>query len=761
MKSSHRRSLRVVALSAASLLLLAVGVVTATEASADTAPISGLPATVSADALPTVQVNGVVWSQVTVGNTVYATGSFTSARPAGSAAGVNETPRKNLLAYDITTGNLITTFNHSLNAQGEVISKSPDGSVIYVGGDFTSVDGVSHNRIVAISTVTGAVVQSFAPSFNARVHAIAATSSTVYVGGSFTAVGAINRSRLAAVAVGNGALTTWAPAASDQVDAMVFSPAGKVIVGGRFQSLNTTTAFGLGALDPTSGATLPWAVNQKVQDSGANAGITSLSTDGSQVYGTGFVFGAGGNLEGTFAANPETGAINWIEDCHGDTYSSFPMGQSLYVVSHEHDCSNIGAWPPTNPLTYYRATAFTTYPTGTIAHNSVGTYPDWFGNPAPTQLDWYPTLAIGTYTGQHQAAWSVTGTSQYISLGGEFPTVNGTAQQGLTRFANRSIAPNKVGPRPAAGLTPTLSTPSAGTVNLTWNATFDQDNQALTYKVVRDGNVAAPVFTTTVNSTFWQLPSLSFSDKGVAGGTHSYRIYVTDPFANQMTGSSVSIAVTGGAIPNTASDTFNRTVTIGLGTADSGGAWTTVGAAANLSVAPGAASLAMPAAAQQASAYLPAVTSTSSETDVTITTDKVPSSSGVFFYLTGRRVSTNNEYRGRVRIAGSSVYVSLYKLAGSSTATLIGSEAVVPGLTYTAGLQLVVKLQVQGTGTTNLRLKVWNAATAEPAAWNVTNTDTTAGLQAAGSPGLTSYLSGSATNAPIVLKVSQFAFLAI
>ena len=760
MKSS-RRSLRVVALSVASLMVLALGIGAATEASADTAPVSGLPATVSADALPTVQVNGVVWSQVTVGNTVYATGSFTSARPAGAAAGVNETPRKNLLAYDITTGNLITTFNHSLNAQGEVISKSPDGSVIYIGGDFTSVDGVAHNRIVAISTVTGAVISGFAPSFNARVHAIAATSSTVYVGGSFTAVGSANRSRLAAVTAATGALTTWAPSASDQVDAMVFSPMGKVIVGGRFQALNTTFAYGLGALDPTTGATLPWAANQKIQDSGANAGITSLSTDGNQVYGTGFVFGAGGDLEGTFAANPETGVINWIEDCHGDTYSSYPMGQTLYVVSHEHDCSNIGAWPPTNPLTYYRATAFTTYPTGTITHNHVGSYYDWFGNPSPTQLDWYPTLTIGTYTGQNQAAWSVTGTSQYISLGGEFPTVNGTAQQGLTRFAISSLAPNKVGPRPATGLTPTLSSPSAGTVKLAWTGTFDQDNQALTYKVIRDGNTASPVYTTTVNSTFWQIPSLSFTDTGVPGGTHSYRIYVTDPFGNQMTGSTVSVAVTGAAIPSTASDTFNRTVTNGLGTADSGGAWTTVGAASNLSVSPGAASLAMPAAAQQASAYLPGVSSNSSETDVTITTDKVPTSTGVFFYLTGRRVSTNNEYRGRIRIAGANVYVSLYKLAGSSTATLIGTETAVPGLTYTAGTQLAVKLQVQGTGTTTLRLKVWKAGTAEPSTWNVTNTDTTAGLQAAGSPGLTSYLSGSATNAPIVLKVSQFAFLAI
>ena len=46
---------------------------------------AGTPATVSVDPLPTVQINGVVWAQVTVGNTVYATGKLYQGAAGGFA----------------------------------------------------------------------------------------------------------------------------------------------------------------------------------------------------------------------------------------------------------------------------------------------------------------------------------------------------------------------------------------------------------------------------------------------------------------------------------------------------------------------------------------------------------------------------------------------------------------------------------------------------------------------------------------------------
>jgi hypothetical protein len=147
-------------------------------------------------------------------------------------------------------------------------------------------------------------------------------------------------------------------------------------------------------------------------------------------------------------------------------------------------------------------------------------------------LHWYPKLAIGTVTGQSQSAWAVTGTSHYIALGGEFPRANGVAQAGLVRYAVHSIAPDKVSPQHSSSLTPRVVSLSSGTARVAWQSTWDQDNENLTYSVLRD-NSSTPVYTTTEDSTFWQLPSMGFTDTGLKpGSTHTYRIQAVDPDGN-------------------------------------------------------------------------------------------------------------------------------------------------------------------------------------------------------------------------------------
>ena len=133
--------------------LAIVEVATAPVAAALQPPVVNTPADhVTADPLPTVQINGVVWDQEIIGNTVYVVGQFTQARPAGSPAGVNQTPRANVLAYNLTTGALIPGFVANTNNQVRTVTRSPDGSRIYIGGQFTQVNGTNRYRIAAART---------------------------------------------------------------------------------------------------------------------------------------------------------------------------------------------------------------------------------------------------------------------------------------------------------------------------------------------------------------------------------------------------------------------------------------------------------------------------------------------------------------------------------------------------------------------------------------------------------------------------------
>ena len=557
---------RLVTLALAMILSLALAVAfisfSPSAARADTAPVDptnpATPPTVSADALPTTQIDGVAWAQVVVGNTVYVAGKFTTARPAGAAAGVNTVVRNNLLAYDITTGNLISGFAPSLNAQALGITASPDGSRIYVVGDFTSVDGAPYYRIAAFSTATGKVIPAFRPILESQARTVIATNTTVYAGGTFSSVNSQPRGYAAQMNSADGSVTNWNPGANSTVYAITLTPdKTQIVLGGRFDTLNGVQALGLGSVKASDASVLPWTVNQTVHDWGPKAAITTLYTTNDRVYGAGYDFGSGnaGFLEGIFSVDPNSGNIIWIEDCHGDTYSVFAAGDVVYQAGHAHYCGNIGGFPQTSPTwTFHHTTAFSKAATGVMTPDIYG-YTNFAGTPSPTLLNWFPQYVTGSFTGQSQAAWSLAGNSQYVAVGGEFPFVNGVAQYGLTRFAIPSIAPNKVGPNVNTALIPTAASFKKGEVRVSWTATFDQDNKNLTYKVVRDNATTTPVYTTSLESTFWQRPEVGFIDKGlVPGSTHTYRVYATDPFGNSISrlGSAVIVAVadSGGAYNN-------------------------------------------------------------------------------------------------------------------------------------------------------------------------------------------------------------------
>ncbi len=70
-----------------------------------------------------------------------------------------------MLAYNFTTGALITSFAPMFDAQVKDIAASPDGKRLYAVGPFTKVGSVARSRFAAFDLPSGNL-SSLAPVFN-------------------------------------------------------------------------------------------------------------------------------------------------------------------------------------------------------------------------------------------------------------------------------------------------------------------------------------------------------------------------------------------------------------------------------------------------------------------------------------------------------------------------------------------------------------------------------------------------------------------
>jgi PKD repeat protein len=239
-----------------------------------------------------------------------------------------------------------------------------------------------------------------------------------------------------------------------------------------------------------------------------------------------------------------------------------------------------------------------------------------------------------------------------------------------------------------------------------------------------------------------------------AAGSYNVTLTVTDN-GGATNATTQAVTTSTGTAPF-AQDAFNRTVSNGLGTADTGGPWTVSGSTSNYSVASGTGRLRIATAGSGNYAHLASVSSSATDIYLELASDKPASGSGLYLSVVGRRVSGSGEYRAKANVTSTgAVNLSLVRTTASGAETTIQSDLTIGGLNYAVGDRLAMRLQVTGTGTTTIRAKVWEVGTAEPASWQRSVTDTTAALQAPGGVGLMTYLSSSANNAPITVLLDN------
>jgi hypothetical protein len=162
----------------------------------------------------------------------------------------------------------------------------------------------------------------------------------------------------------------------------------------------------------------------------------------------------------------------------------------------------------------------------------------------------------------------------------------------------------------------------------------------------------------------------------------------------------------------------------------------------------------VPAPGKGVAAYLTGVSSQDTAVQFDASLDVPTTGGGMFVYAAARHVGTS-DYRLGVGITpAGTVFLQASALVNGVEKPL--KSVTLTGLTYTPGSVLTVRFDAAGNGTTTLSGKAWLKGTTEPAAWQVTATDSTAALQIAGGVGVDTYVSGSATAVPVRLTVDDF-----
>ena len=233
-------------------------------------------------------------------------------------------------------------------------------------------------------------------------------------------------------------------------------------------------------------------------------------------------------------------------------------------------------------------------------------------------------------------------------------------------------------------------------------------------------------------------------------GTYTITLTVTDDDGATDTDTE-QVTVT--APTELAADAFSRTVTNGWGSADTGGTWTLSTASTNFSVGGGAGRMTDGHEFRPVGVPELGVGPRRRPDHQLSATTSPARAAAIYTSAVVRRIGTS-DYRAKVRVTATATTVTLSRTVSGTETALVTQT--VPGLVYAPGDVLNIRLQAEGNGTTTLRAKVWEEGTAEPGTWTATSTDTTAALQAPGGVGLQNYLSGSATNAPIVASIDDF-----
>jgi PKD repeat protein len=215
--------------------------------------------------------NGEIWDIEVLPelNRVFIAGSFTSIQnTTGTNTGlVNQA---GLASYNYQTGLIDMSFRPTFNGGVAAVEASPDGTKLFVGGSFNTVNGVAKQKVASLNLTTGAPIASFDfdRNTNNQVQSLAVTNDTVYVGGRYSRINGILKTGLAAVNAASGAVDATFDnnlAGGIGVNGQLGVPQlklthdnSKLLVVHTGRQIDGQDRYGMGIIDTATKELLPW-----------------------------------------------------------------------------------------------------------------------------------------------------------------------------------------------------------------------------------------------------------------------------------------------------------------------------------------------------------------------------------------------------------------------------------------------------------------------------------------------------------------------
>jgi hypothetical protein len=426
------------------------------------------------------------------GNTMFVGGNFRTVEQ--DATGTGAVNQSFLAAFDVTTGNFISSFAPVFNEQIHSLATLPNGDVV-AGGEFTQVNGAPHAGVAVLNPTTGATDTSVRLALTdtvagdtLRVNGMAVSGGFLYMAGSFTNISggpktpSIRSRALARVSVTDGTPdSSWKPNLNGTATSVSIAPDGS-----RAYAVGYFTATGTGspaskavALSTASGAAqAAWSPTW----SSSNNYQHAVDAVGSKVW-------VGGSEHSLFQfdATSLSRTLGDIMNTHGDVQHIADSNGVVYAGCHcgaDIDYANAYLWPSLGSTW--------------TAPNSIHFVGAWSAATGARIPNFTPDLTSRTGEG----VWAIAGDStKVLWVGGDLQTVATSTKQaafagGFARFAaNDSTAPTV-----PTNLAATATT--ATSVTLSWKKSTDAGG-GTHYEVLRDDR---PIAFTTDNTTTLTVP---------------------------------------------------------------------------------------------------------------------------------------------------------------------------------------------------------------------------------------------------------------